>query len=84
MSDPSESADPSAEGGAPIELELTPEQQAIIRRLSGKQAAVLQLTMDAGDPGKGAGRSLLFRWRLSESTGIPRQAWNKEKGPETD
>ena len=80
MSDESGPADAAPEDGIPIELQLTPEQQSIIRRLSGKHAAVLELTMDPEDPGEGVGRSLVFRWRLSSATGIPRQVWDAEKG----
>jgi hypothetical protein len=69
---------------SPIELELTPEQQAIIRRLSGKQAAVLQLTVNPETNGEGVGRALQFRWRLSESSGIPRQGWVSDKASEAD
>jgi len=65
----------------PIELELTPEQQAIIRRASGQQAKVLQINI-APDGTEGSGSILQFRWRLSDSTGIPRQLWNSDKGPD--
>jgi hypothetical protein len=75
---------PIPEDGIPFELELTPEQQAIIRRVSGKHAAALQLMIDAKDPSEGTGRSVQFRWRLSDASGIPRQVWNAEKKPETD
>ena len=82
--DQSDSADADQEDGGSIELQLTPEQQAIIRRMSGKHAAVLELTLDSDDPSEGVGRSLVFRWRLSAATGIPRQAWDTEKGPEKE
>jgi hypothetical protein len=62
----------------PIELELTPQQQAIIRRASGQQAKVLQINI-AQDGTEGSGRILQFRWRLSDSTGIPRQRWDSDK-----
>ncbi|MGH7512100.1 MAG: hypothetical protein ACREOQ_04150 [Gemmatimonadales bacterium] len=59
----------------PIQIQLTPEQQQLIKRLSGQFAQVLELTPDAtGAPG-GEGRGLQFRWRLSVATGIPRQQW---------
>ena len=60
----------------PIEIELTEEQQQLIRRLSGQFAKVLQLTPDPTDAAAGAGRGLQFRWRLSVASGIPRQVWN--------
>jgi hypothetical protein len=60
----------------PIEIELTEEQQHLIRRLSGQFAKVLELTPDATDASAGAGRGLQFRWRLSVASGIPRQMWN--------
>ena len=72
------------EESEPIELELTPEQQSIIRRLSGKHAKVLQLSVNPDDSSEGSGRALQFRWRLSETSGIPRQRWDSEKVPETD
>jgi len=60
----------------PIEIELTEEQQQLIRRLSGQFAKVLQLTPDPTDAAAGAGRGLQFRWRLSVASGIPRQVWD--------
>lgn len=60
----------------PIEIDLTEEQQQLIRRLSGQFAKVLQLTPDPTDAAAGAGRGLQFRWRLSVASGIPRQVWN--------
>lgn len=68
----------------PIELVLTPEQQAVIKRLSGKQAKVLQLDLSPGDGDEGSGKILQFRWRLSDSTGIPRQRWDSDPGSKTD
>ena len=59
----------------PIQIPLTPEQQAMIRRLSGQHAEILEITPDAGEPSRGSGESLRFRWRLSTATGIPRQQW---------
>ncbi|MFL5496072.1 MAG: hypothetical protein ACJ8DC_16935 [Gemmatimonadales bacterium] len=58
-----------------IQIPLTDEQQALIRRLSGQFAQVLELTPDPADGASGAGRGLQFRWRLSTATGIPRQQW---------
>lgn len=60
----------------PIHIELTEEQQQLIRRLSGQFAKVLELTPDPTDAAAGAGRGLHFRWRLSVASGIPRQVWN--------
>jgi hypothetical protein len=59
-----------------IQLPLTDEQQALIRRLSGQHVQVLELVPDATDGATGAGQGLNFRWRLSVATGIPRQAWD--------
>ena len=60
----------------PIHIELTEEQQQVIRRLSGQFAKVLELTPDPSDAAAGAGRGLQFRWRLSVASGIPRQVWD--------
>ena len=62
----------------PIQLELTQEQQALIQRLSGQHAQVLELTPEPTDGASGAGRGLKFRWRLSVATGIPRQQWGPD------
>jgi hypothetical protein len=59
----------------PIQIQLTEEQQQLIRRLSGQFAQVLELTPDATDGTAGTGRGMPFRWRLSVATGIPRQQW---------
>ena len=64
----------------PIEIELTEEQQQLIRRLSGQFAKVLQLTPDSADAASGAGCGLQFRWGLSVASGIPRQVWNGNRG----
>jgi hypothetical protein len=63
-----------------IELELTPEQQSAIHRLSGQHAQVLRLTLDPGTPTEGAARVAQFRWRLSTASGIPRQHWDPAPG----
>ena len=73
-----------SDGAEHFELELTPEQQAVIRRASGQHANVLQLSLDPGKNGEGSGRSVQFRWRLSETSGIPRQRWDSERSSETD
>jgi len=65
-----------SEGAEPIQIQLTEEQQQLIRRLSGQFAQFLELTPDAADPTAGQGRGLQFSWRLSVASGIPRQAWN--------
>jgi len=67
----------------PIQIPLTDEQQALIRRLSGQFAQVLELTPDPADGASGAGRGLEFRWRLSTATGIPRQQWGAGDQPVT-
>ena len=70
--------DPEVEKGSPvqpIQIQLTEEQQALIRRLSGQFAQVLEIVPDPADGASGAGRGLQFRWRLSVASGIPRQQW---------
>lgn len=66
-----------ADSVQPIQIALTAEQQALIQRLSGQHAQVLELVPDAAEGASGAGRGLQFRWRLSVATGIPRQ----QRGP---
>jgi hypothetical protein len=68
----------------PIQIQLTPEQQQLIRRLSGQFAQVLELTPDATGAPAGEGRGLQFRWRLSVATGIPRQQWGPGGKPPAD
>jgi hypothetical protein len=63
----------------PIQIPLTQEQQQLIQRLSGQFAQVLELTPDATNPSAGAGLGLKFRWRLSVTTGIPRQQWGSDQ-----
>ena len=65
----------------PIQIPLTAEQQEMIRRLSGQFAQVLELLPESGDPAGGTGRALQFRWRLSTTSGIPRQAWGANEPP---
>lgn len=62
----------------PIKLPLTQEQQEIIRRLSGQFAQFIEITPSANQAGEGHGRTLEFHWRLSSSTGIPRQVWGED------
>jgi hypothetical protein len=64
-----------ADSVQPIQIPLTAEQQALIQRLSGQYAQVLELVPDETDKASGAGRGLAFRWRLSVASGIPRQQW---------
>ncbi|HMI58057.1 MAG TPA: hypothetical protein VK511_08415 [Gemmatimonadaceae bacterium] len=66
---------------APILLQLTEEQQALIHRLSGQHAQMLELTPDGGDFASGSGRSVQFRWRKSVASGIPRQRWEAAEPP---
>lgn len=65
----------------PIQIQLTEEQQQLIKRLSGQFAQVLELTPDAAGSPDGAGRGLQFRWRLSVTSGIPRQQWGQGGTP---
>lgn len=65
----------------PIQIPLTEEQQQLIQRLSGQFAQVLEITPDAPGAQGGAGRGLQFRWRLSVTSGIPRQQWGGPGGP---
>ena len=65
----------------PIQVPLTPEQQALIQRLSGQHAEALELTPELESPASGAGEGLRFRWRLSVATGIPRQHWVPDGDP---
>jgi hypothetical protein len=64
-----------------IQLPLTEEQQALIQRLSGQHAQLLELVPDPTDATAGAGHALSFRWRLSVATGIPRQQWGPAANP---
>jgi len=70
-----------SEGRHSIEIPLTPEQQALIHRLSGQHAEILELTPEPQDPASGVGQTLRFRWRLSDATGIPRLNWVRGKPP---
>ena len=69
-----------ADSSQPIQIPLTSEQQALIQRLSGQYAQVLELVPDEADQASGAGRALQFRWRLSVTSGIPRQQWGPGAG----
>ena len=58
-----------------MRLILTKEQRAMIKRLSGQDMEAIDLTPDELDPSKGTGTMLKFQWRLSATSGIPRQKW---------
>jgi hypothetical protein len=71
----------------PIQIPLTEEQQALIQRLSGQHVQILELTPDPTDGATGDGQGLNFRWRLSSTSGIPRQRWDfgdKSRPPASD
>jgi hypothetical protein len=65
----------------PIELSLTEEQQALIQRVTGEHASILQLTVNPTDGTSGTGCGLSFNWRISVDSGIPRQQWLKAVKP---
>ena len=60
---------------SPIQLPLTEEQQALILRITGEHASLLELVPDQADGSSGTGRGLSFNWRISVDSGIPRQQW---------
>ena len=53
----------------PIQIPLTPEQQELIRQLSGQSAQSLVLTPEAADPSSGAGAGFRFHWRFATGEG---------------
>ena len=55
----------------PIQLQLTEEQQAMIHKITGEHAQVLELIPDSEDGSSGEGRGLNFGWRLSVDSGSP-------------
>ena len=59
----------------PIQIPLTEEQQALIHRMTGEHANVLELLLGGGDGTAGTGRGINFNWRVSVDSGIPRQQW---------
>jgi hypothetical protein len=59
----------------PIQLQLTEEQQAMIHKVTGEHAHVLELIPDPNNGSSGEGCGLHFSWRLSVDSGIPRQQW---------
>lgn len=65
-----------SESELPVRIVLTPEQREVVKRLSGQHVEAIELTPeqpDAAEPSRGG--PLRFLWRLSQATGIPRQAW---------
>ncbi len=58
-----------------MRLILTREQRAMIKRLSGQDMEAIDLTPDELDRSKGSATMLKFQWRLSATSGIPRQKW---------
>ncbi len=65
---------------APMRLVLTKEQREMVKRLSGQDMEVIELTPDELDPSQGKGTMLKFLWRLSATSGIPRQKWTRDGG----
>ena len=57
----------------PVLIVLTPEQRAVVKRLSGQHVEAIELTNDGKATVAGP---LRFGWRLSKATGIPRQVWS--------
>ncbi len=57
----------------PVRLVLTAEQRELLQRLSGQNIDAIELTPDDGTKESG---HLKLLWRLSESSGIPRQGWH--------
>lgn len=58
-----------------MRLILTKEQRAMIKRLSGQDMDAIDLMPDESDTTNGTGTMLKFQWRLSATSGIPRQKW---------
>ena len=63
----------------PLRLVLTPEQKEAVRRMSGQNIDAIELEPE--DARKGGGL-LRFLWRLSSTSGIPRQQWTAESDEE--
>ncbi len=58
----------------PIQIALTAERQALIQRLSGQYAQVLELVPDATDKASGAGACVTVSVAaVGRESGIPRQ-----------
>ncbi len=69
-----------------VRIVLTPEQRELVRRMSGQNFDVIDISPE--DAKRGGG-SLRFGWRLSVASGIPRLGWTEgdadappEKKPE--
>jgi hypothetical protein len=53
-----------------VHLVLTHEQREALRRASGQDIEAIDLAPET------AGEHVRLKWRLSTSSGIPRQAWS--------
>jgi hypothetical protein len=62
----------------PMRLVLTKDQREMVKRLSGQDMEVIELTPDEIDPSHGKGAMPKFLWRLSSTSGIPRQTWTTD------
>jgi len=68
-----------SESELPVRLVLTPEQREVVKRLSGQHVEAIELTPEKPEASAPATSGpLRFLWRLSQATGIPRQAWVTE------
>jgi hypothetical protein len=56
----------------PVRIVLTPEQRELVHRMSGQYIDAIDL--ESEDTRKGGGK-MRFVWRLSATSGIPRQKW---------
>ena len=65
----------------PVRIVLTKEQRELLHRVSGQHVDAIELTPDNEQRNSGP---LQFRWRLSASTGIPRQVWDKAESAAPD
>lgn len=67
----------------PVRIVLTPEQREVVKRLSGQHVEAIELASDQPETtSPPTGGPLRFLWRLSQATGIPRQAWITETDKE--
>ncbi|MGH7584344.1 MAG: hypothetical protein ACREL5_14075 [Gemmatimonadales bacterium] len=66
----------------PVRIVLTPEQRELVRRMSGQHIDAIELEADP-ESGELKGGPLRFLWRLSATTGIPRQKWSRDDGSES-
>ncbi len=60
----------------PVRIVLTPEQRELVPRMSGQSIDAIDLEPE--DPKEGTGQ-MKFVWRLSATTGIPRQKWVEDR-----